>query len=166
MFELNRRNFLATIPLALAACSAGADQALSSEPDDPKPSSALPAMTVYKTPSCGCCVDWVDHLRSEGFEVRVHDVADTMPIAMRLGVPIDLRSCHTAEIDGYAIEGHVPAREIRRLLAERPDVAGLAVPGMPLGSPGMEIDDRREAYDVILFDRTGRVESYARYPAS
>ncbi|RED15915.1 DUF411 domain-containing protein [Parasphingopyxis lamellibrachiae] len=166
MITLNRRNFLVTIPIALTACSAGADELLSREAENPASSSALPLMVVYKTPTCGCCGDWIDHLRGEGFGVRVHDVADTTPMAQRLGVPNTMRSCHTAEIDGYAIEGHVPAREIHRLLTERPEAAGLAVPGMPLGSPGMEMGDRRDAYAVLLFDRSGRIENYAQYPAS
>lgn len=163
MTEFNRRTFLRAIPFALASCSAGAEQALSNEPGEPASSYGLPVMIVYKTVSCGCCGDWVDHLRGEGLQVRVHDVADTTPMATRLGIPPDLRSCHTAEIGGYAIEGHVPAREIRRLLVERPYAIGLAVPGMPLGSPGMEMGDRREDYDVLLFDRSGPTEIYAHY---
>lgn len=144
----NRRNFLAVVPAALIACSAQATPA---------------EIVVHKTPSCGCCNLWIDHVREAGFQVRAVEVDDTTPIAARLGVPADLRSCHTAEIDGYVIEGHVPAREIRRLLAERPDAIGLAVPGMPLGSPGMEMGERRQAYDVILFDRKGGRRVFASY---
>ncbi|RED16662.1 DUF411 domain-containing protein [Parasphingopyxis lamellibrachiae] len=144
----NRRHFLAVVPAALMACSA---QATPTE------------IVVHKSPSCGCCNLWIDHVRAAGFQVRAVDVADTTPIATRLGVPANLRSCHTAEIGGYVIEGHVPAREIRRLLTERSDAAGLAVPGMPLGSPGMEMGDRRENYDVILFDRAGGTRIFASY---
>ena len=107
--------------------------------------------TVYKSPSCGCCTAWIEHLESNGFEVTVREPADLGRVKSALAVPHDLRSCHTAEIDGYTIEGHVPAADIRRLLTERPQARGLAVPGMPVGSPGMEQGDRRDAYDVILF---------------
>ncbi len=128
--------------------------------------SGLPAaaaeMTVYKTLSCGCCTKWVDHLEENGFEVTVHSVDDLSPVKSRLGVPQTLQSCHTAEIDGYVIEGHVPAEDIRRLLDERPDATGIAVPGMPVGSPGMEYGDRKDAYDVILFG-DGEQETYATH---
>jgi hypothetical protein len=154
---IDRRSFIAAMPLALIACSSGAEESRASE------TASLPLMLVHKTPTCGCCNAWVDHLRSAGFTVETVDVPDTGPIANRLGVPNALRSCHTAEIGGYAIEGHVPAAEIRRLLTDRPDAAGLAVPDMPLGSPGMEMGDRRENYDVILFDRVGGTRIFASY---
>jgi hypothetical protein len=154
---IDRRSFIAAMPLALIACSAGAGESRASE------AASLPPMRVHKTPTCGCCNAWVEHLRSAGFTVETIDVPDTSPIASRLGVPDALRSCHTAEIDGFAIEGHVPAAEIRRLLRDRPDAAGLAVPGMPLGSPGMEMGDRRENYDVILFNRAGTTRVFASY---
>jgi hypothetical protein len=112
-------------------------------------STAIPA-TVHKNPWCGCCLAWVAHLERHGFAVTVVDVEDLAPLKQKLGVPVHLASCHTAEIDGYTIEGHVPAEAIHRLLDERPAVAGLAVPGMPAGSPGME-SDMPEAYDVIAF---------------
>jgi hypothetical protein len=108
-------------------------------------------ITVYKTPSCGCCTKWVDHLAENGFEVTVQSLDDLSPVKSRLGVPRELQSCHTAEIDGYVIEGHVPAADIERLLEERPDATGIAVPGMPVGSPGMEYGARKDPYDVILF---------------
>ena len=130
----------------------------------PMPALAAREMVeVYKSPTCGCCGDWIKHLRSNGFEVRVHDVADSSAYRRRYGVPEAFASCHTAVIGGYAIEGHVPAREIKRLLAERPKAHGLAVPGMPIGSPGMEQDGRRDPYDVLLFQRDGRHATYARY---
>jgi hypothetical protein len=117
---------------------------------------------VYKTPTCGCCGAWIAHLRSAGFDGHATDVEDLDPIKNRLGVAAELRSCHTAMIDGYVIEGHVPAREIVRLLRERPRASGLAVPGMPIGSPGMEMGDQREPYQVILFSASSRTV-YARY---
>lgn len=160
MKNLDRRTFLAAVPLALVACSAGAEQPSQQQLTR---TSALPEMVVYKTLSCGCCGSWVDHLRADGFAVRVIDVDDTGPVAARLGVPDALRSCHTGEIGGYAIEGHVPASDIRRLLSERSQTAGIAVPGMPLGSPGMEMGDQRDNYDVVQFDHDGTTRTFASY---
>jgi hypothetical protein len=145
---MTRRMALCLVPLALLACVQSA---------------AAATIEVVKSPSCGCCTQWVEHLRREGFEVRVVDTEDVTPTARRLGVPDDLRSCHTASIEGYAVEGHVPAADIRRLLAERPDAAGIAVPGMPIGSPGMEQGDLRQPYEVVLFRRDGQRRLFARY---
>jgi hypothetical protein len=100
-------------------------------------------------------------MRKSGFKVEVHDVHDVTPTATRLGVPARLRSCHTSEINGYAIEGHVPAADVKRLLANRPKAAGLAVPGMVMGSPGMEAGGRRDPYQTILFDKTGKTRVFA-----
>jgi hypothetical protein len=105
---------------------------------------------VWKDPNCGCCSGWVEHLRGSGFSVAAVDTADLAAIKSQLGVPRELASCHTAQLDGYVIEGHVPAAAIRRLLAERPAALGLAVPGMPIGSPGME-GGTPQPYDVVLF---------------
>ena len=122
-----------------------------------------PAITVHKTPWCGCCNDWVEHLRADGFAVIVHEHEDLSPVRSRLDVPLALGSCHTAEVDGYAIEGHVPAADIRRLLEQRPaGVRGLAVPGMPVGSPGMEMGDRKDPYDVVAFGDGGH-EVFTEY---
>jgi len=123
---------------------------------------AGPSMIVHKDPNCGCCGGWVEHLRDAGFRVDVRDVPDLNRVKTRLGVPADLAACHTAELSGYAIEGHVPAAALRRLLSEKPKAKGLAVPGMPVGSPGMEVPDgRMEEYDVILFGPQRR--TYARF---
>jgi hypothetical protein len=122
-----------------------------------------PQMKVFKTRTCGCCGKWVEHLKANGFKVVVQDVADTAESRMRYGVPNKLQSCHTAVVNGYFIEGHVPAREIRRLLNERPKAKGLVVPGMPAGSPGME-GSRNDAYAVLLFDALGRLSVYQNYP--
>ncbi len=120
------------------------------------------AVTVYKNRACGCCGGWIEHMRANGFEVRVHDVADVTPHKQWLGVPMALASCHTAEVGGYAIEGHVPAADIRRLLAERPAGArGLAVPGMVPSSPGM--DGPRTAYTTMVFDSSGRTSPFAQH---
>ncbi len=121
-------------------------------------------ITVHKTPWCGCCTGWSAHLRDAGFDVTELKHDDLAPIKARLGVPVALESCHTAEVGGYAIEGHVPAADIIKLLADRPKALGLAVPGMPMGSPGMEMGSDRDAYDVVLFDaQTSTV--FTRYPA-
>lgn len=111
-------------------------------------------VTVYKSPTCGCCGDWVKHMRENGFRVETHDLGDVSPIRRRYGVPSALASCHTAMVGGYAIEGHVPAADIKRLLRERPKAIGLAVPGMVIGSPGME-QGKPEPYETLVFDATG-----------
>jgi hypothetical protein len=110
---------------------------------------------VHKDPNCGCCAGWVRHLKDAGFAVTVEETADIQVVRRRLGVPADLAACHTAEVAGYVIEGHVPASAVRRLLEKRPTAIGLAVPGMPAGSPGME-GGVPQRYDVILFGATGR----------
>ena len=122
-------------------------------------------ITVWKTPNCGCCKEWIGHLRINGFEVLTHDVADTAPARQKAGMPEEFASCHTATLAGYVLEGHVPAKEIRRLLREKPKALGLAVPGMPLGSPGMEMGSSRDAYDVLLVSPSGGSSVYQSYPA-
>jgi hypothetical protein len=119
-------------------------------------------VTVYRSPTCGCCEDWAEHLRANGFTVVVKDVEDMGEVKRRFSVPAPLQSCHTAMVDGYAVEGHVPASDIRRLLAERPKATGLAVPGMPIGSPGMEQGSQREPYSTILFGPADQ-SVYARH---
>lgn len=116
-------------------------------------------VTVYKSPTCGCCTKWVEHLQQSGFAVEVHDTADVQPVKARYGLPGNLASCHTALVGGYVVEGHVPADVIRRLLRERPQVAGVAIPGMPMGSPGME-GPYKDDYDVVSFTRGGATEVY------
>ncbi len=116
---------------------------------------------VFKTATCGCCKSWVDHLRENGFSVAAEDVNDRRlrEIKGRLGVTLEISACHTAIVDGYVIEGHVPADVIQRLLKERPEIRGLAVPGMPAGSPGME-GPYEERYDVLAFDEAGNTTVY------
>ena len=126
--------------------------------------SAATTIHVYKNPTCDCCTGWVQHLSSARFAVQVTTTDDTNAIRKRMGIPEAFGSCHTATIDGYAIEGHVPATEIRRLLALKPQAVGLAVPGMPIGSPGMEYGDRKDPYQVLLIDRQGRHTVFASYP--
>lgn len=113
-----------------------------------------PRVVVYKSPTCGCCTEWSAHMRANGFHVEVHNVADMAAIERQYGVPDELLSCHTAVVEGYVIEGHVPASDIRRLLREKRRVKGLAVPGMPNGSPGMEQGGPPDPYVTVAFDGT------------
>ncbi|HKR09120.1 MAG TPA: DUF411 domain-containing protein [Gemmatimonadaceae bacterium] len=123
---------------------------------------AKPTITVYKDPNCGCCRNWIEHLIKHGYRVDAKDSPDMAQIKATLGVPTDLQSCHTAVVGGYLIEGHVPAADIDRLLATKPKVKGLAVPGMPMGSPGME-GSMKQHYQVLAFDRTGKANVFASY---
>lgn len=151
--SLSRRRFvLSTLAGATAATA-------------PAWAAPLPPMQVWKSPSCGCCKDWIALLEREGFKLQVFDEGNNAARA-RFGLPARYGSCHTARIGGYVVEGHVPAREIRRLLAEKPDAIGVAVPGMPVGSPGMdgpEYGGRRDPYDVLLVHRDGSSRVYASY---
>ncbi len=118
------------------------------------PAASRPTVTMHKDPSCGCCTGWARHLERAGFTVRSVDSADMIAVKARLGVPEPLQSCHTAEIAGYVVEGHVPVSAIERLIAEAPNATGLAAPGMPIGSPGME-GGPPEVYEVVLFGPGG-----------
>jgi hypothetical protein len=119
---------------------------------------------VYKSPTCGCCSKWVDDLRSHGFQVRVTDSDEVDQLKTKHGVPQQARSCHTALIDGYVVEGHVPAADIQRLLKERPRIGGIAVPGMPIGSPGMEVSGMKpQAFDVVGFSKDGSLRVFAKH---
>jgi len=131
------------------------------------PALAEPGIHVMKTSGCGCCVAWMDHLEANGFDATGENVPGGMLVQRKIdgGVPPAMTSCHTATVGGYVIEGHVPAADIRRLLSERPDAVGLAVPGMPFGSPGMGPESRREAYDVHLIRKDGTTELFTRYEA-
>ena len=146
----NSRKLLLLIasPLAMVACATPA---------------AAAVINVVKTATCGCCGKWVEHMRKAGHDVRVTNVADVTPTAKRLGVPDDLRSCHTSSVGGYAIEGHVPAADIARLLKERPKAAGLSVPGMVAGSPGMEMGANKPTYQTIIFTRDGKRKVFAQH---
>jgi hypothetical protein len=150
-FSISRRALLATAAASAVMVSMGK---LSGE-------EALPSVTVSKDPNCGCCGAWVAHLRQAGFSVSVRDTKELPAIKERLGVPSGLASCHTAEVSGYVVEGHVPADAIKRLLNEKPAATGLAVPGMPIGSPGME-GGTPEIYEVVLFGRQSQ-SVFARY---
>ena len=148
----SRRDFLLA---SLASVAAG--RTLFAEPA----TGASPVITVYKDPSCGCCTKWVKHLSSHGFVVMPRDVQNIDEIKRTMSVPVALQSCHTAVVDRYVVEGHVPADLVKKMLTEKPAILGLAVPGMPAGSPGME-SDHVEHYDVIAFDRDGKTRVYAK----
>lgn len=148
---LNRRKLLLTSAAALAAGpSCAAD--------------ARPSIKVYKDASCGCCTTWVDRLKEAGFKTSVDDSQDMAAIKAKYGLPEDLTSCHTGVVAGYAIEGHVPAADIKRLLKEKPKALGIAVPGMPVNSPGMEVPGQPdEAYTVWLFAKDGTRAPFAKH---
>jgi hypothetical protein len=119
---------------------------------------------VYKSPTCGCCANWVKHLQQHGFRTQVTETDDVAAIKAQHRIPARAQSCHTAVVDGYVIEGHVPAGDVQRLLKERPAVTGLAVPGMPIGSPGMEVPNvKPQAYDVLTFDKQGQLKVFASH---
>lgn len=159
---LSRRSVL---QLSLISVSA----AILSRPLLAATGTATPVITVWKTPTCGCCKAWVSHLRKNGFEVVTNDVSDTTAIRKKLGLPDQYGSCHTAKLGNYVIEGHVPAEDIRKLLQDKPVARGLSVPGMPLGSPGMEgagpFTGERHAYNVLLVLNDGHARVFKSYAA-
>ena len=146
---MNKRLFLQSILAGLLGAHLAAN-------------AATPVIEVYKSRSCGCCSEWVRHLQSNGFTVKAQDVPNPSAYREKFGIPQELGSCHTGMVAGYALEGHVPAAEIKRLLAEKPKAIGLAVPSMPMGSPGME-DHRKDPFDVLLVQATGRYSVYQHY---
>jgi hypothetical protein len=153
---------LVAATIALVACN-GPENG-----ETPAPSSSFTStftstpITVYKTPTCGCCGKWIEHLEEAGFSVESIDVQSTANVRASNGVPADLGSYHTAVVDGYVVEGHVPAQDVARLLAERPNVVGIAVPGMPIGSPGME-GPNPERYSVLAWNEQGGREIFATH---
>ncbi len=152
----SRRTFLAGLTAGLTMAAA------------PALAQSGPAIHVYKGRGCGCCIAWVEILQADGFQATMEDVhpAELVQIKLSKGVPQKLSSCHTAIIDGYIVEGHVPVADIRRLITEKPDALGIAVPDMPYGSPGMGPESEREAYDVILFRKDQTTEIFSRYEAA
>ena len=175
------------LTIGLSACGGSAEAEMSADVEAPKPvaeavhadeandemhagdamqkDASAETLVVYKTESCGCCGKWVDHMQQAGFETEVHDVSQEELSAMKAanGIGRDLASCHTATIAGYLVEGHVPAEDLQRLLKEKPaDVKGIAVPGMPIGSPGMEMEGKpADEYEVVTFDEAGETTVYA-----
>ena len=153
---MNRRRFFKSAA-ALAALSARSALPAFAAP-------AGPEVQVFKSPSCGCCGSWVEHMRAAGFTVRVTEVNDTTAARKRLGLPDRYGSCHTATVGGSVLEGHVPAAEVKRLLASKPKAIGLAVPGMPPSAPGMDVPGRKDPYEVLLVDTSGQSTVFANYP--
>jgi hypothetical protein len=121
------------------------------------------SMTVMKSPSCGCCSKWVEHVRAHGFDVKVVNVDDIMAVKAKAGIPDNLASCHTTMVGGYVVEGHVPAADIKKLLAQKPKARGIAVPGMPAGSPGMEAPFLKQSYETLLIKADGSTSVFARH---
>lgn len=126
------------------------------------PSFAGEEVTVYKSPTCGCCTKWIEHMRKNGFKVKAYDVKDVMPIKRKSGVRPEQASCHTALVGGYVVEGHVPAKDVKRMLKEKPKIKGLTVPGMVVGSPGME-GPSKHPYKVLTITESGPGKVYAEY---
>jgi hypothetical protein len=152
---MTRPSRLVPILLLLGACAPGEANEVEGASETPIVAAAdAPTILVYKTPSCGCCNGWIEHLREAGFTVDARDVRDLMSVKRDAGIPVGMSSCHTALVDGYVVEGHVPAEHVARMLAERPAIAGIAVPGMPIGSPGME-GPNPEPYEVLSFGHDG-----------
>jgi hypothetical protein len=157
---MNRRTWLGMAAGAAGLAITGERLSSALGSSAPADEAAL-SILVYKTPTCGCCTAWGDRLEAAGFEVTYRDVAETASIRERYGIPHSLASCHTGLVEGYAVEGHVPADVIRQLVAERPRAVGIAVPGMPIGSPGME-GTPVQRYDVLLVEQNGATRVYAR----
>lgn len=147
-----------------AACATPAADPPAAAPPAGAAATNNATVTVYKSPTCGCCAKWVEHMQASGYKVVVHDTEKMAPVKADLGVPEALESCHTATVGGYVVEGHVPAADIDRLLKERPKVAGLAVPGMPTGSPGMEMPGTpADRYDVMAFGPGGAARVFVSH---
>jgi hypothetical protein len=147
-------------------CVCGFARAADRHDDDTQPTKTTgyrPSIVVYKNHHCDCCVKWVEYLEAHRFNVRVVNVDDLGKEKARVGIPKGKDACHTAEIEGYFIEGHVPADDIKRLIKLKPDAKGLTVPGMPIGSPGMEQGKRRDRYDVLLVDKAGNTTVFATH---
>ncbi len=179
---MTRLALLAAVALGLAGCQFDADASLDPTADEaapvattaaaPTPDPNAPLLTVYKSPTCGCCENWIAHMEQAGYRVEAHDRNDMSAVKDSLGVPSDLASCHTGIVESadgdarYVVEGHVPAEQVARLLDERPDARGLTVPGMPIGSPGMEQGDLRQPYDVLIVGESGEAAVYQHVPGS
>src|SRR5829696_10192396 len=152
---LTSRSASAVVLIALAISAPAAEV-------QQKAAAARPHLTVYKSPTCGCCAKWVEYMEANGFTAAVTNMPDVSPIKMKHGVPPRLVSCHTTLVGGYVVEGHVPVEDVRRLLKEKPAIVGLAAPGMPAGSPGMDVPNS-PPYDVVSFDKDGRTRVFASH---
>lgn len=166
-----RRSFIATLiaaglvstGIALPGCSAAKGPSAQNRTDTAEQVATASEITVFRSPTCGCCGQWIEHMEAAGFTVKDNVAEDMTAIKTQYGVPASLASCHTTIADGYVIEGHIPATDVQRLLAEKPDVAGIAVPGMPTGSPGMESGSYVEPYTVFSFTESGETATFAEH---
>ncbi len=150
---------------AVAACDAAPPAAAGTPPAAGHAARTAQVVHVHKDANCGCCNGWIEHMRAAGFRVVAHDSTDMVAVMQRLGIPLEQASCHTAEVGGYVIEGHVPIEDVQRLLREKPVARGLVLPGMPIGSPGMESPDgRRQPFTVNLLGKDGTMQAYSRHP--
>lgn len=151
-----------TLMMVAAALALGTAAFVSAQP---KPVSSRIPIVVYKTPTCGCCSLWVEHMQQNGFQPEVHDVSGdaVRAVSAKAGLRDDDTSCHTARVGNYIVEGHVPAADVHRMLKEKAPIAGIAAPGMPMGSPGMEQGGRKDAYDVIAFTKDGKRSIFAKH---
>ncbi len=166
LFRQVKRLCAVALFVSVAACSESTDLVRSL--DSAEPSSATVTLDVYKSPTCGCCEKWIEHIEASTFDAKVHHPTDLNKVKLDNGIASRYHSCHTAiSADGYVFEGHIPAQTIERFLAEKPpNVIGLAVPGMPVGSPGMEMGTRHDDYDVLLLKKDGDVEVYEHISAN
>lgn len=168
---MNRRLFtsgllfsgLIATTIAVAGCSAADDPAAQTTADSVQHVAADTELIVFRSPTCGCCGKWIEHMEAAGFRVKDEVTEDMTAIKEQYGVLEQLASCHTTIVDGYVVEGHIPAVDVQRLLTEKPDVAGIAVPGMPIGSPGMESGDYVEPYTVFSFKEDGTTAAFAEH---
>jgi hypothetical protein len=165
VFKLFKLTVLILFASALGACAQSDDASVAQDKSEENAAAAtLPLLVVYKSESCGCCGDWVTHMERAGFKTEVHNVDNLNAIKTEVGLPPMMGSCHTARVGKYFVEGHVPAEDVKRLLAEQPDAKGLAVPRMPIGSPGMESPTGEvEPYDVLLIANDGSASVYASH---
>lgn len=168
---MNRRLFtskliavgLISTSLALTGCSITQGTSAQKEAHTAEQVAMTSEITVFRSPTCGCCGQWIEHMEAAGFTVKDNLTEDMAAIKQQYGLPANLASCHTTIADGYVIEGHIPAEDVQRLLAEKPDIAGIAVPGMPIGSPGMESGDYIEPYTVFSFQEDGATDVFAEH---
>ncbi|MBZ8179023.1 DUF411 domain-containing protein [Oscillatoria salina] len=162
-FPFQKKNDLASSNLPTLENNPNSVVAVSVWDRNIKPYTGNSELTVYRSPSCGCCGEWVKHMQKHGFQVKDIQTDEMETLKQQYNLPEELASCHTAIVDGYVVEGHIPGNDVKRLLQQKPDIAGIAVPGMPLGSPGMEAGDRKEAFAVISFNQSGETEIFAEH---
>ena len=168
---MSRRSILLTLAavgllatgLATTGCTTMANTQVNTGSAIAEPVAIAAELEVFRSPTCGCCANWIEHMQAAGFAVKDNVTADMTAIKTQYGVPANLASCHTTVVNGYVVEGHIPAADVQRLLAAAPDVAGIAVPGMPIGSPGMEAGDYVEPYAVFAFTEAGETTVFAEH---